>query len=192
MNGETEAEVKLPTDSRKKIIIVSSIVIIIVVAIIISYWFFLKPLPKYPWLFEGAYGKYTGETNIMGMTINVTLRMEVLEFNDTHAKILNYIKVITPFGSQEFQNITWADLTEEIYEMEGYTLKNTYDQEIYTEKFGTRTCTVYEFEGENQSMTIIYVDKETFWPIKIKLTSTGTTAMSLDLDLIETNIPGLK
>jgi len=186
-------EVKVqPSRSKRNIIIGITAVAIVVVAVIAVYWFFLRPQAKYPWLFEEAYGKYTGETSVMGITISVTMRLEVLEFNDTHAKLLNYIKVVTPFGSQEFQNTTWVDLTKETYETEGYTLKRSYDQDIYVENFGTRACTVYEFEGENQSMTIMYVDKETFWPIKIKLTSTGTQAMSLDLNLVDTNIPGLK
>lgn len=60
------------------------------------------------------------------------------------------------------QNTTRADLTKKTYEMEGSTLKNAYEQEVYVENLGTRTCMVYEYEGENQGMTIIYVDKETF------------------------------
>lgn len=188
MNGEVEVK---PSKFKRNVIIgVSILVLIVIVAIV--YWFFLMPSAKYPWLFEGAYGKYTGEMSVMGMTINMTVRMEVLEFNETHAKLLGYIKVATPFGSQEFQNTTWVDLTTETFEMEGYTLKNTYEQEVYVENLGTRTCTVYEFEGENQSMMVMYVDKQTLWPIKMKLTSTTTPSVSLDLNIVETNIPDLK
>jgi len=38
----------------------------------------------------------------------------------------------------------------------------------------------------------LYVDKEIGFPIKMKVGTSGTVSYSLDLNLVETNIPGLK
>jgi hypothetical protein len=123
------------------------------------------------------------------------MRLEVVDYNSTHAKLLMYVKMETPLGSQEFQNTTWSDLTKKSYEIQGSKLKRVYDQETYIEGFGTRKCTVYEYETSPGSLMIAYVDKETSWPIKFTLTTETTQnapKISMDLKITETNIPGLK
>jgi len=195
MSYETETPAVAQGKSRKKIAIAVMAVAIIVVATFLVYWFMMKT-PTYPWLFKGAYANYYGETTALFISVKLTVRLEVVDFNETHAKLLTYLKMDTPLGSREFQNTTWSDLTKKSYEMEGYNLKRSYDQEVYIENLGTRQCIIYEFESTRGGGTMtLYVDKQTMWPIKMKFSSAKTPetpSISLDLTLTETNIPGLK
>jgi hypothetical protein len=182
-----------PGKGNRKVLAVAAVIIIAVAAFAV-YWFLLRP-PGIPWLFKGAYANYHGETTVLFITVKVNMRLEVVDYNSTHAKLLMYVKMETPLGSQEFQNTTWSDLTKKSYEIQGSKLKRVYDQETYIEGFGTRKCTVYEYETSPGSLMIAYVDKETSWPIKITLTTETTQnapKISIDLKITETNIPGLK
>jgi hypothetical protein len=184
-----------PVKGNRKILAVVAIITIAVVALA-AYWFLMRP-SGIPWLFKGAYVNYHGETTISFITVKLDMRLEVVDYNSTHAKILMFVKMDTPLGSQEFQNTTWSDLTKKSYEIEGSKLKRTYEQETYIEGFGTRKCTVYEYESLSSpgSLMIVYVDKEVAWPIKITLTTEATQnmpGMSIDLKITESNIPGLK
>lgn len=98
--------------SRKKIL--SAVIVVIILVVIIAfavYWLFVRPAGL-PWLFKGAYAKYHGETTVLGFTIKLDVRFEVVDYNSTHAKLLLFMKADTPFGSQEYQNVTWSDLTK--------------------------------------------------------------------------------
>lgn len=191
-----EQTVPTKKKGRKALYAVIAIVIIAAVVGVLFLWFFSKP-SGLPWLFKGAYAKYHGETTVLFITVKLDARIEVVDYNSTHAKLLTYIKMDTPVGSQEFQNVTWSDLSRKSYEMEGYNLKRAYEQEVYIENFGTRTCTVYEFESKTSPGTLMmmYVDKNVGWPVKMKFSSEATQttpALSIDLNLTESNIPGLK
>jgi len=179
---------------RKSLAIIAIVLIAVVVIAFAVYWFMMRP-SGIPWLFKGAYAKYHGETTVLFITVKVDMRLEVVDYNSTHAKLLMYMKMDTPLGSQEFQNVTWSDLTKKSYEIEGATLKRTYEQETYIEGFGTRKCTIYEYKSTSGSLMTMYVDKETAWPIKMTFTTEATQnmpGMSLDLKITESNIPGLK
>jgi hypothetical protein len=181
---------------RKSLAVMAIIIIAVVVVALAAYWFLIRP-SEIPWLFKGAYAKYHGETTVLFVTVKVDMRLEVVDYNSTHAKLLMYVKMDTPLGSREFQNTTWSDLTKKSYEIGGLELKRTYEQETYIEGFGTRKCTVYEYESLSNpgSLMIVYIDKETAWPIKITLTTEATqniSEMSIDLKITESNIPGLK
>ncbi|MGB9693883.1 MAG: hypothetical protein ACPLYF_03475 [Fervidobacterium sp.] len=191
-----EASIQPPTKGKRRIFAVVAGVIVVLVVAFAVYWFFFQP-QGIPWLFRGAYAKYHGETTVLFVTVKLDLRLEVVDYNATHAKMLMYVKMETPFGSQEFQNVTWSDLTKKSYEVEGYDLKRTYEQETYVEGIGTRTCVIYEYESKTSpgTLMIMYVDKNVGWPIKMRFTSEATQnmpSMSLDLNLTESNIPGFK
>ncbi|MEM1550442.1 MAG: hypothetical protein QXL85_04585 [Candidatus Bathyarchaeia archaeon] len=181
--------------SRKALYAVMAIVIVGLGAFL-YYWFFVRPQAP-PWLFKGAYAKYHGETTILFVTVKMDMRLEVVDYNATHAKMLMYVKMETPLGLREFQNITWSDLSKKSYEFEGYNLKRTYEQEVYIEGIGTRMCIIYEYEPKTAYGTLmtVYVDKTVKWPIKIKFSSEVTQTIpliSFELTLTESNIPGLK
>lgn len=140
-------------------------------------------------IFKGAYAVYYGKTSLLSITINVTLRLEIVDINTTHAKILTYIKIETPLGLREYQNTTWVNLKNYTYNTENSKLIKNYEDTIYIEGIGTRNVIVYEYRNKDGSETIYYVDKKTGWPIKIRYTLLG---QSIDLNLIDTNVPGLK
>ncbi|MEM2104112.1 MAG: hypothetical protein QW717_04400 [Candidatus Bathyarchaeia archaeon] len=198
MVSETSIHVSKDKTSRKALATILIVTLVIVVAVV-GYWF-LSRSPGYSWLFRGAYSKYYGETTVPRgdalVRVQMNLRIEVLNFNKTHAKILFYMKVETPWEIQEYQNLTWSDLSRKSYEMEGFTLKKTYEQETYIENFGVKVCIIYEFESQKMgTIMTLYVDKQTFWPLKFKLTTEAIhnmPAISLDLNLMETNIPQIK
>ena len=191
-----EATTPPTAKSRKWLYAVVAVVIIVVVVGALLYWFFIKP-QGIPWLFKGAYAKYYGETTVLFITVEMNMRIEVVDYNATHAKLLMYMEAETPVGTQEFQNVTWVNLDEKSYDVEGYNLKKTYEQEVYIEGFGTRTCIIYEYESETTPKTLmtIYVDKNVEWPVKIKYSSEAAQempSMSIVLTITESNIPGLK
>jgi hypothetical protein len=179
---------------KKSLAIVAATLIAVIVIVSAVYWFVVMP-SAIPWLFKGAYAKYHGETIVLFVPVKLDMRLEVLDYNSTHAKLLMYTLMSTPLGSREFQNITWSDLTKKSYEIEGATLKRSYEQETYIEGLGTRKCTVYEYEFTPGNLIIVFIDKETAWPIKMTFTTEATQSMpglSIDLKIVESNIPGLK
>lgn len=185
----------LQASRKRRALVVAAVIIAVVIVGFVAYWFFLRPTGL-PWLFKGAYAKYYGETTVL-ITIKLDVQLEVVDYNSTHAKLLEYVKVDTPLGSQESQNVTWVDLTKKSYEVEGWTLETTYEQEVYLEDFGTRKCVIYEYESTSTPGTLMkmYVDKETVWPVKMTFTTEATETipgMSIDLTITESNIPGLK
>ena len=179
----------IPSRLKRPRVLMIVVVAIIVLGSFLVYWLF--PRPQAPsWLFEGAYAKYYGETSILLLTVKVTCRLEVLAFNSTHARIHTYVKAETSLGTQEFQNTTWADLGKKIYEIGGTSPTRSYEESIYVEGIGTRDCMVYEYSYLPPIW--LYVDKEIGFPIKMKVGTSDTVSYSLDLNLVETNIPRLK
>ena len=81
-----------------------------------------------------------------------------------------------------------------MYTVESGTLVNSYEaKNMYFTGIGNRDCIVYEYATDGPTMTI-YVDKQIGWPLQMKLSMTGEESVSLELEinLVETNIPGLK
>ena len=159
---------------RKQLVII--IVSVVLLGLIYLVWstYFRPP----PWLFKGAYAKYYGETSYLFLTAKVTVRMEVLDFNRTHYKVLYYTKMESSLGTQEDQAVKWYSLTSS---PEGVARR--YETTVYLDTLEiTRECSVCEF----QDGSACYYDKKTGWIIKMKYRH---DSYSVDLNLIETNIP---
>ena len=171
------------------------IVVVVVLGAVFAYWWFSKPPPSIPWLFKGAYGEYEGSTTVNSMTFEVTLRFEVVDFNATHGKLLTYLRMTNPLVQPyEDQTTTWSEIYGTSYETPGATLVSEHEDRMSFERFGTRSCTVLKYayqETEASFNMIIYVDKETGWPLRIQYDYTQPIVCSFDLKLVETNIPGL-
>jgi len=174
------------------------IVVVVVVGAVFAYWWFSRS-PSIPWLFKGAYGNYEGSTTVNSVTIDVTLRFEVVDFNATHGKLLTYMKMTYPpelhLDPYEYQNTTWSEIHGKSYETPSATLLSEHEDHIYFEGYGTRFCTVVKYacqETEASFNITMYVDKETGWPLRIQYEYTQPIVWSFDLKLVETNIPGLK
>jgi hypothetical protein len=94
----------------------------------------------------------------------------------------------------ENENATWVELSNLQFSnaFSECNMTAKYDSTIDFGKLGTRSCTVYEYATDGPTI-IVYVDKTVGWPLKIRATMSGEDAISvsIDINLIETNIPGL-
>lgn len=184
-----------PKPRRRWLIVAAVVIVIVVVAAVFAYWWLSRPstpASAYSWLFDGAYAEYYGETTVSFVSMNMTMRLEVVEYNSTHAKLLTHMRmesnVMQPFESED---TTWADLRGTSYEVEGYTLTDTREDDVTIAGLGTKHCMVYEYSGSGMTMTY-YIDKDLGWPVKMEFSMTQSSIhMDFNLTLSETNIPDL-
>jgi len=186
----------VPKPRRRWLIAAVVVIVIVVVAGVFAYWWLSRPPPssQAAWLFDGAYAEYAGQTTVFTVSVNMTMRLEVVDYNSTHAKLLTYMKMTSNvMQPQEWQDTTWADLrtTTASYEVEGYDLEGMHEDDVEIEGLGTKHCMIYEYSGTGLTMKF-YVDKELGWPLKMEYhTIQGTMSMDFGLTLKKTNIPGL-
>jgi hypothetical protein len=204
--------------SRVKLIAVVAIVAIAVVggALLVSA-FISTPQGQDAWLFKGAYATYKGsmtsedmDIEVPGMsmsfdfTIDFTVRLEIVDFNSTHALVSTSFQMSSSFGDMdgetvEDENSTWFPLSQigVMNAFEDADLTESYESTVDIAGFGTRTCMIYEYEISDDGLGItVYVDKNIGWPLKMTISMTNTELsvgnLELDINLIETNIPALK
>jgi len=198
---ETKIE---PKKGSRKILFISLVVIAVVIVAVLAYVFLLSNQgisigPQGELYFKGAYANYGGSTTYLFVTVDFSMRMEIVDLNSTHVKTLLNMKMDsnalgTLFDEQEtkwapkegFGKSTWE-------EMEGYSLVNSYEDHVYVEGLGTRNCKIYEFsstDSEDGDMTItIYVNDQMLWPIKFSLDTTmENQTINFDINLKDTNI----
>jgi len=182
----------VPKPRKRWLIVAVVVIVIVVVAGGFAYWWLSRPPPQASWLFKGAYAEYAGQTKVLTVLVNSTMRLEVVEYNSTHAKLLMYMKMESSvMAPVEWQNTTWTDLRTASYEVEGYDLAYMHEGDVYIEGLGTKHCMIFKYTSPDMTM-MYYVDKETEWPLKIEFTVTeDSMSMDFDLTLKETNIPGL-
>lgn len=121
--------------------------------------------------------------------MNITIRLEIVDYNSTIAKIEMFQKAETSVGTIEFPNATlWFNIQQTKYAVENQTLTGTTDATVQYNGMGTKNCKVYQYQSEGTTMKL-YVDKEIGWIMKIAFNSeTG----NVDLNLTDTNISALK
>jgi hypothetical protein len=145
----------------------------------------------------------TDDIGMFDISVNVdfTLRLEVVDFNSTHALVSTSFMMSSSFGemdgeTMEDQNSTWVPLSQMdfINAFEEVDLTNSYESTVDVDGFGTRTCIVYEHALSNDGLAMtVYVDKAIGWPLKMTLsTDEDLLGLELDINLVETNISGLK
>ena len=185
--------------NRKTLLI--AVATMAIVSLAVTAFLFSGLLPasnsnKDSWLFKGAYAKYEGSTSVLGLGFSFSIKLEVLDFNSTHAYMLTSFKMGSSLGeAAEEDNSTWVELSKVGF-MDAFSESNTTNSYVTTLNFGslgTRSCTVYEISTDGPTLTV-YVDKEIGWPLKMKasMTGEGTMSLSLDINLVETNISELK
>ena len=187
-----------PKSHIKIIAVIAVAVIAIVIGAFLVTAFLSQPQGQSSWLFKGAYAKYEGTTSMdvlsMSISFSFTLRQEVVGFNSTHAQLLTSVSMDSSLSEPVEEEVTvWVDLSKNQYLIEEGTLVDSYEANLPFEGFGNRDCIVYEYATDGPTLTI-YVDKQIGWPLKMKVSMTGEGSLSLelDIDLVETNIPGLK
>ncbi len=158
------------------------IIVIAVVAVAVFWWF---SQPPYPWVFKGAYAEYEGSTVVGLSPATVKLRLQVLDHNGTHAELLFHLETNVMGAIQEQDEVEWLPLDNPFSEF-----SVTCEKAIYIEGLGVRDCIVCEHH-EKDVTTILYVDKQTLWPIQIVLVN-DKQQLEIILKLKYTNIPGLE
>jgi hypothetical protein len=201
-----------PPKSHIKLIAVIAIVAVsVVVGAFIVSAFISTPQGQDAWLFKGAYATYKGSASIsaedlggmldMSMSIDFTVRQEIVDFNDTHALVSTSFQMTSSFGTEEKnEESAWVPLSEmglmTAFEDEDVNLTNSYESTVNIDGLGTRTCMVYEYSISDEGLTMtVYVDKTIEWPLKMTMSMTNTelpNGLELDINLVETNIPALK
>jgi hypothetical protein len=212
-NAGNEKSLGIKTESKKdslKLILIVVVVIAVVIIATLAY-VFLHPQggiidetqeSQQDWYFKGAYANYEGSTTYLFLTVDFSMRLEIVDFNSTHVKTLYYINLQSGslgslFNEQETNWVPKEKLSTFTWEeMEGYAPRSTYEDHVYIEGLGTKYCKIYEFtqtgiESGNVVVTV-YVDPEIMWPLKLSLDLTAENENILfDINLKETNIPEL-
>jgi hypothetical protein len=206
-------DMKQPKSHVKLIAVVAIVAVAVVVGALLVSAFISSPQPQGQdaWLFKGAYAVYEGSASIsaedlgsfldMSMSIDFTVRQEIVDFNDTHVLISTAFQMSSSFGEEENnEESAWVPLSEmgfmSAFEDEDVELTNSYESTVNIDGIGTRTCMVYEYSISNEGLTLtVYVDKAIDWPLKMTMSMTNTElpdGLELDINLTETNIPALQ
>jgi len=198
---------------KERVIMVAAIVAMVVMTGV-CYNYVILPLitPRYPWLFKGAYAVYTGKTILLFFPFQYNLRIEVLDFNATHVKMLYYAELESPMSVKN-STIQWLDLnridarygpllslfSDQRSQSYPSTIAKRSEADIYLKAVGMRHCTVYEYVNpESKYRILLHIDNKTSWILEIKFigeysfSSSSKYTFEFTLDLVETNIPGLK
>jgi hypothetical protein len=204
--------------SRVKLVAVIAVVAVSVVvgAFIVSAFISAPPEGQDAWLFKGAYATYKGSMTSEDMDIDMsglsmsfdfsvdfTVRLEVLDFNDTHALISASFEMSSSFGEMDGEKVedessAWVPLSEMGFmtDFNDVDLTTSYESTVNIDGFGTRTCMVYEYAISDEGMAMtVYVDKAIGWPLKMAISSDENDLglnLALDIKLTETNISALK
>jgi len=150
---------------------------------------------KEPWLFDGAYGTYSGETSYLTVTFNFTIRVQVINSNSTAVDTLSYYTLRYGTHSDTNQSTQWHRLNSsggiDFTQPSGYTLSRSYSTTRYVSG-NTYDCTAYEYAKGKTTLTA-YVSNSVDFPVEFTYTSTPATGSTflLDIPLVQTNISGL-
>jgi len=194
---------KIVTHSKKKIALISAAVLINTLAAALTSGLLLtgqnpsssqtsNQSTSQSWIKIGAYATYAGQATVLSMTVNFNATMEIVGLNETQIQVLTSYSMSTPFGATTNTTTTWVSRENMTYQPEGLPLNSTYSAQITLPTLGTRSCTVYTYSSQGVSAQY-YVDNSIQWPIKMVMTSPTVDGQSysMDINLVETNIPGL-
>jgi hypothetical protein len=199
----------------KLIALIAIVAVSVIVGALLVSAFISSPQGQDAWLFKGAYATYEGSASItaedlgslfdMSLSIDFTVRQEIIDFNDTHALISTSFQMSSSFGeyggeTEQNEESAWVPLSEmglmTAFEDEDIGLTNSYESTVNIDGIGARACMVYEYEISNEGLTMtVYVDKAIEWPLKMTMSMTNTQlpeGLELDINLTETNIPALQ
>jgi hypothetical protein len=183
-----------PVPSQRNRILAIVIVVIFVVAAVTGVYFLggFGPSKKQPWLFDGAYGTYSGETTYLTVTFNFTIRVQVINFNSTAVDTLSYYTLQYGTHNNSNQSTQWHQLNSsggiDFTQPSGYTLSRTYSTTRYVSG-NTYDCTAYEYTKGKTTLTA-FVSNSVDFPVEFTY-SAPALGSTLDLPLVRTNIGGL-
>jgi hypothetical protein len=194
--SNSPSEAKPKSQNKLLIVVVAMAVAGLLLGAFLVSGLLSKPTGQDSWLFKGAYAKYEGYTSVMGFGFDISAKLEVLDLNSTHAYMSTSFKMGSSLGeTAEEENSTWVERSRVGF-LDAFSesnITNSYDATLDFGNLGTRSCTVYEFATDGPTMTV-YVDKTIGWPLKMKasMTGEGSLSLSLDINLVDTNISALR
>lgn len=206
-----------PKSHAKLITVIAIVAVAVVVGALLVTAFITNPPSQGQdaWLFKGAYATYKGSASIsaedlgsildMSMSVDFTVRQEIVDFNSTHALISISFQMSSSFGqidgvTIDEENSTWVPLSKmgfmTAFDNEDINLTNSYESTVNIDGIGTRACIVYEYAISDEGLTMsVYVDKAIEWPLKMTMNMTNTdlpSELTVDINIVETNIPALQ
>lgn len=194
---------KTATHSKKKIIVIAAAVLVIALATGLVSAVLMSSQSPYgqtnnqsdpqSWIKVGAYATYAGQMSILSIDVSFTAKMQIIDLNQTHIQVATDFNMSTVYGVTENQTTAWVSRENMNFQPDGMILNNTYTTHVSLAKLGTRSCTVYEYSNEGINAAY-YVDNTVQWPVKIVMTSPTSVdgeSYNMDINLVDSNIPGL-
>ena len=195
-----QQSIKIAQNNKKKIAVVAISIVVIAMAAGLSIGLLsntqsapgTQNTPNDSWMAKGDYATYEGQATVMSITVSFTSKMEITDLNATDVQISTDFNMSTPYGSTENTTTNWISRENMTFQPDGLTLNDSYSTQITLPNIGTRSCTVYEYQNQDIGATY-YIDNTLQWPLKMTMTSPEVDGQSysIDVNLVETNIPGL-
>ncbi len=204
MSESNQQNTKIPANNKRRLLVVAAVVLVVALAIGLTASILMSgqnpsnnqsgtQTNPQSWMKVGAYATYDGQVSIMGIDVSFNARMEIVDFNQTHIQVATDYNMSTPYGASENETTTWVSRQDMTFQPPNMTLNSTYSTQVTLAKLGTRSCTVYEYNNEGISAAY-YVDDTVHWPIKMVMTSPTSVegqSYNMDINLVDSNIPGL-
>ncbi len=172
---------------RDNLKLLGILALVIVVVGVGAYVWWSMSQPSYPWLYQGAYGKYNGTYTIEGTTYTVTQTITVQSLTGTSANWLFNTTTVWDGGNTSDAVTRSFDFATRRFTPDIPNYSSAFDETI-TYHSQQRPCRVFQFSTTPTS-TLVYLDRATAWVLRQVAPLNGT---SVELNLVETNIVPLK
>ncbi len=175
----------------EKILVYTSIgFLVLALAIILGYGSLQSA--SYPWLANGSYAEYTANLSLQGLNLTYKIRLELVNSTEDYARLILIFSRIAP-GSGEISTGT-ADVyfyySNKTFILDGLA-PTTYNTTTIMVNGREYNCIVYTYK-DNTGMLYLYVDQETYFPVRWVFKDSIGGYMDLVYDLTDTNIEGLR
>ena len=174
--------------------IASVIVVIVVVAVGGYYGYgYVSRLAQPTWPFKGAYAAYGANGTAAIVPYQVSIRLEVVDFNSTATQFLSTYKFT--LAGQTHQNSTTQWVKSAFGATTSPFTPTLTPSRVYATTISisgkTFDVTAYEYNAQS-AVTTIYVSKQVPLPVQFKFTvGTPPNLFGISINLISTNVPQL-
>lgn len=161
--------------------VVSIVGIVVLLAVIITSNVRFSSIDHRPRLrvFSGAYAIYSGKVFAIFTTQSLVFSIHVLDYNETHA----YVSIYSNMFGQEGKITAWIPLDDPWSKLLNAT--SHHEETEYISELGVRDCYVYLNETSG-SLAMVYIDKQTLWPLKFKLKHEA--GFIVEVELVDSNV----
>ncbi|MEB3788991.1 MAG: hypothetical protein GSR72_03765 [Desulfurococcales archaeon] len=174
----------------EKILVYASIGFVLL-ALVIILGYGLSQGPGYPWLANGSYAEYAANVSFQGLNLTYKIRLEMVNSSEDYARLLLVFSRTIP-GSGEITTGT-VDVYF-YYSNETFVLDDlaptSYNTTTITVNNKEYNCIVYTYK-DNSGLLYLYVDQETYFPVRWVFKNAIGGYIDLVYNLTETNIEGL-